>query len=55
MHTSPNLQPDRFSAAARQGLRVFPAKPGGKEPALTRPRGESPYGRDAVKGYLLRR
>ena len=30
----PNLQPDRFSAAARQGLRVFPAKPGGKEPAL---------------------
>ena len=33
-NTSPNLQPDRFTAAARQGLRVFPAKPGGKEPAL---------------------
>ena len=34
MTASPDIQPDRFSAAARQGLRVFPAKPGGKEPAL---------------------
>lgn len=33
-NTSPKFQPDRFTAAARQGFRVFPAKPGGKEPAL---------------------
>ena len=34
MTAFPNLQPDRFSAAARHGLRVFAVKEGGKEPAV---------------------